>query len=139
MLNILILDDNLHYVKWMEDYILSITKNVSIRFTDRYDRAVRSLETIKPDIIVTDICIGTVNHFPELPPQWGGLKFIHYVREIKKWKAEEIKIITYTSETSFELVKLVEQYNANYCCKTWIDSFKDDLRKYIVDLQGTRC
>lgn len=117
----------------MEDYILSVTKNVSIIFTDRYDRAVRSLETIKPDIIVTDICIGTVNEFPELPPQWGGLKFIHYVREVKKLNDKEVKIITYTGETSFELVTLVEKYHAIYCCKTWMDAFKDDLRKYILD------
>lgn len=134
MPNILILDDNFQYITWIEDFIRSIIPDAKIKFVDRYDRAVYSLNQIKPDLIITDICIGIVNYFPELPSEWGGLKFIHYVREIKKWGKDEVKIITFTGESDIKLVNLIEKYDAVYGCKSWLDFFRDDLKEILRNL-----
>ncbi len=131
-INILILDDQLQYVTWMEDFIKSINSSINITFTDRFDRAVKCAVRQKPDIIITDICIGIVNLYPEINKEWGGLKFIHHVRNVKNWKKEECEIITYTGEVSHELIKQVESMSAIYGSKNWMDAFKDDLKQLII-------
>lgn len=149
-MNILILDDHLNYVTWMEDFILFHCHTAKIKFVDRFDRAIIAIEKEKPDIIVTDIGIGKcilppnrktnevdyrqLDAYPEINIEWGGVKFIHHIRNIKKWPKKECEIITFTGEIAFDLVQAVEKLDAIYGCKSWMNGFKDDLRKLIVDL-----
>lgn len=137
-MKILILDDNLQYVDWIKDYILAKYPKAEITLTDRYVRAVNIVNRIKPDLIVTDICIGIVpKRIENVPNEWGGIIFIDYIRTVRNWPKEEVPIITYTASCDIKLIRLIEKYDAVFGFKGWADSFKDDLNGLLEKISKT--